>query len=44
MEGCKESKAKQVSLFEKQMFIEIGFNLGAILGEELLWYLGITLT
>lgn len=44
MEGYKESKTKQVSLFEKRMFIEIGFNLGAILGEELLWYLGITLT
>lgn len=41
--GCKESKTKQVSLFEKRMFIEVGFNLGAIPGEELQWYLSITL-
>lgn len=40
----KESKTKQVSLFEKKIFIEVGFNLGAILGEELQWYLSITFT
>lgn len=30
----KELKTKQVSLFEKKMFIEVGFNLGAILGKN----------
>ena len=35
--GCKEPNPKQIGLFEKEMFIEIGFNIGAIAGEAVVF-------